>query len=116
VTHGLTGLCLALAGLSAGLAFGQYIRRFPISGPIAATCGILAIPTFIAAVWRIAQSLGWWTILIFIVVSLLVGTINGFVMMGAMRSPSEAGFRRMQGLQTVAGVTSVGATIAAWFF
>ena len=101
------GLILAVGGLGLWLAFTQTARHLTINA-MSKLLAILIIPIAIAAVWRIALDLRWWTILLFVVASLIVGIINGI----AMRKIGKDGVYSMQ---TVAGLAGVALVAASWF-
>lgn len=100
------GIFLAVVGLAALLAFAQTSRRHMFN-KLSSFLGLLTIPLFVAAVWRLALVFGWWTILVFVVVSLVVGTVNGV-------------FGRRQGVATVysmqpwVGLLSLICIAASW--
>ena len=101
------GLILAVSGLGLWLAFAQTARHLTTNA-VSKVLGLLMIPIAIAAIWRIAVDLSWWTILVFVVASLIVGVINGI----AMRQMGKAGVYSMQ---TVVGVVGAALIAASWF-
>lgn len=68
------GLGIAFAGLWALLAFAQTSKHM-ITNSLNSILNLLLIPAAISLLWRIALDFQWWTILIFVVVSLAVGTV-----------------------------------------
>jgi hypothetical protein len=65
---------LAVASLILLLIFARSTRA-GFSGPIGTFMGIAQIPVVIAAIWLLAVTIGWWTIVAFIVCSILVGVL-----------------------------------------
>ena len=100
------GLIVAIGGLGMWLAFTQTARHLAI-GPIAKLLAALIIPIAVAAVWRIALDLGWWTILLFIAASLIVGATHGI----AMRKIGKEGVYSMQ---TSVGIIGVILVLVSW--
>ncbi|NVL28009.1 hypothetical protein F2S71_16590 [Pseudomonas syringae pv. actinidiae] len=68
---------------------------------------MLVIPAGIAILWKLGSIFGWWTILIFIVVSLFTGTLNAV----AARS---MGREFLYSMQPILGTAFSLFTIAAW--
>lgn len=101
------GLILAVTGLGLWLAFAQTARHLAINS-ISRLLALLIIPIAVAAIWRIALDLSWWTILLFLAASLIVGFINGI----AMRKIGKDGLYSMQSIIGVSGATLVG---ISWF-
>jgi hypothetical protein len=101
------GLVLAIGGLGLWLAFTQTARHLAINS-VSKVLALLIIPIAIAAIWRIALDLRWWTILLFVAASLVVGIANGI----AMRQIGKAGVYSMQ---TFIGVVGAALVAASWF-
>ena len=101
------GLILAVSGLGLWLAFTQTARHLAVNA-VSKVLAILIIPIAVAAIWRIALDLHWWTILLFVAASLIVGIINGI----AMRKIGKDGVFSMQTLVGLVGAALVG---ASWF-
>ena len=88
------------------LAFVQTARHLAI-GRVGKVLSPLIVPVAVAAVWRVALDLHWWTIVAFVFVALVVGTINGF----AIRSTGKASIYSMQPL---VGLLAVGCVGTSW--
>lgn len=101
------GTIIAFVGLGNLLGFAQ-THKYGSVGPGSAFIGMLVIPAAISLLWRISQSLGWWTIAAFIAASLLVGTLNAVY----MRKHGRASLFLMQ---PVLGVTFLASAVVSWF-
>ena len=101
------GLILAVAGLGMWLAFTQTASHLATNA-VSKLLAWLIVPIAIAAVWRIALDLQWWTILVFILASLVVGVVNGV----AMRKIGKEGVYSMQ---TFVGIIGAAVVSASWF-
>lgn len=73
------GAVLAVVGLGAILSFAQSTRLAVLPG-LPKLIAPLQIGLAIGLVVRISISWGWWTMLVFIVSSLVVGALNGALM------------------------------------
>jgi hypothetical protein len=100
------GALLAVLGIGALVAFGQ-TSKHQMMGKWSTMLGLLTIPLGVAALWRLALAFGWWTILIFIVVSLVVGAVNG----AFARSKGTA---TLYTLQPVIGTIALACIGASW--
>ena len=100
------GLILAVGGLGMWLAFTQTARHLAINA-VSKLLAVLIIPIAIAAIWRIGLDLRWWTILLFVAASLVVGIINGI----AMRKIGKDGVYSMQ---TVVGLVGAALIAVSW--
>lgn len=98
---------LAVGGLGLWLAFTQTARHLAINS-VSKVLALLIIPIAAAAIWRIALDLGWWTILLFVATSLIVGIINGI----AIRRIGKVG---VYSTQTITGVVGAALVAASWF-
>jgi hypothetical protein len=101
------GLILAVSGLGLWLAFTQTARHLAINA-VSKLLAVLIIPIAIAAIWRIALDLRWWTILLFVAASLTVGVINGI----AMRKIGKA---EVYSIQTAVGLVGALLVAVSWF-
>ena len=99
------GFVLAVVGLAHLLAFHQTVRRLSTTR-FSAGLAALVLPLFVAAMWRIALGLGWWTILVFVAAGLLAGIIHGVLM---RRHGRTAAFN-MQTLEGLVAVVCIGAS------
>lgn len=100
------GLILAVVGLGALVAFGQTSRRLMVS-KLSTAIGLLTIPLAIAALWRIALDFGWWTIVVFVVVSLTVGTVNAI-------AARTFGIGALYAMQSWVGLLAAACIAGAW--
>lgn len=98
---------LAVGGLGLWLAFTQTARHLAINS-VSKVLALLIIPIAAAAIWRIALDLGWWTILLFVATSLIVGIINGI----AIRRIGKVG---VYSTQTITGVVGAALVAVSWF-
>jgi hypothetical protein len=105
---------IASFGLIALTAFGMLAKRGILAGPISAVISIFQIPAFIALLWRLGQLVGWWTIAIFVVCSLISGATMAPMLGDFMRSGSRESMETLLGVQTMAGFVFVGCAIACW--
>ncbi|MEZ2724115.1 hypothetical protein ACBQ21_08965 [Pseudomonas putida] len=97
---------LAFLGLAALLSFAQTYKHGSINR-YAQAVGMLIIPIAIAIIWRLGTIFGWWTIAIFIVVSLLVGSINAFMI-------RKSGLTSLFSLQPLLGTVALIAAAGSW--
>ncbi len=102
------GVLLAIVGLGLWLAFAQTARHLAVNKGTQ-ILGVLLIPVAIAALWRIALGLSWWTILVFVLASLIVGVLNGVAL---VRLGKEA----VYAMQPYVGFSGITAIAASWFF
>jgi hypothetical protein len=105
---------VASFGLIALTAFGMLAKRGILAGPISAVISIFQIPAFIALLWRLGQEVGWWTIAIFVVCSLISGVTMAPMLAAYMRGGSREAMETMLGVQTMAGFVFVGCAILCW--
>lgn len=96
---------LVILGMAASVLMG-ISQKYGYSGPIGAVLGVLLLPAIISLFWRSATVFGWWTIAIFIVVSLVIG----FAVAPIRRSNPLA----LLNMQPLLGLASVGLAIACW--
>ncbi|GLO24225.1 hypothetical protein [Pseudomonas putida] len=97
---------LSVLALTALLAFAQTSKHLTV-GPYSNFLSWLALPAGVAILWKLALLYGWWTIAMFVAVSLLVGTINALTVRGMGRD-------FLFSLQPVQGTIFAVATVAAW--
>lgn len=102
----LPEVLLSFLALSALLAFAQTSKHLTV-GPYSNFISWLAIPGGVAVIWKLALLFGWWTIVVFVAVSLLVGTINAMIV-------RSMGREFLFSMQPVQGTVFVAATVAAW--
>lgn len=100
---GSIGGIVAVIGLGALVAFGQTSRHV-FTGRFSSLAGLLSIPAAVALLWRLGIDFGWWTIGIFILVSLVVGIVNH----GFARRFGPSFLYAMQPLQAVIWLTATG--------
>lgn len=103
----LPEVLLSVLALGALVSFAQTSKHLTV-GPYSNFLSWLVVPAGIAVLWKLSQLFGWWTILVFVAVSLLVGTLNALTVRGMGR---EFLFQ----MQPILGTVFVGATAAAWF-
>lgn len=70
------GLIAAVAGLFLLLSFAQTARSL-LMNKLSTALSAVSIPMFIAAIWRIAIDIGWWSAAMFVLASMLAGIVNG---------------------------------------
>lgn len=99
------GILLAVVGLGNLVAFAQ-TSKHQLMGKWSTVLGVLTIPLGVAVLWRLALDFGWWTIAIFIVVSLVVGFMTAALARGN-------GVASVYLLQPVVGTIALGCTAAA---
>ncbi|MNJ48717.1 hypothetical protein D3C77_439180 [compost metagenome] len=102
----LPEVLLCFLALGALLSFAQTSKHLTI-GPYSNFLSWLVIPAGVAILWKLATLYGWWTIAVFIAVSLLVGTIN------AMTARSM-GRDFLFSMQPILGTIFAASTVAAW--
>ncbi len=100
------GLIAALVGIFVSTLLAQTTKHQSVS-QVAAVLGAINIPLCIALIWRAAMSLGWWTILAFIVVSLASGFFSGILVRGGM-------LWMQYKTQSLQGVVVILCTLLAW--
>lgn len=98
----------SFVGLGSMMSFGQTHKRVSYS-KYADACGLLVIPCAIALIWAMALEFGWWTIAIFIVLSLIVGTLNGMVMR------SQEGVHGLVSMQPALGTIFIVCSVISWW-
>ena len=86
----------------------QTARHLPMNRT-AKLLSVLVVPVFVAAIWRIALALHWWTALLFGVISLVVGAINAV-------TARRLGGAGLFGLQSATGLIGAALTAAGWIF
>lgn len=113
--HGDIGVYIAIFGLVNQLSAHQFTSKGLIGGPIGKAGLYLTIPVFVSLIWRIALGIHWWTILLFLALSLSVGYINGKIIVSRHANGlSHADvFLGLQPLQTIIFITSA---IVCWLF
>ncbi len=96
------GFVLTTVGLIPWLAF-CYTARFGSVGLVGRVLSPLIVPVAIAALWRIALDLHWWTIAVFFLASVTTATFNAFVMrfMGKATLFAAQSFNGLLGLGCV---------------
>ena len=97
---------LCLISLGALVSFAQTSKYITI-GPYSTFLSWLLIPAAVASLWKLGSIYGWWTILIFIVVSLVFGAINAVI---AVR----VGRTILYSMQPILGTVFVISAAAAW--
>ena len=97
---------LAVAGLGFWLAFTQTARHLTVN-QVARLLSLLVLPIAIAGIWRIALTMQWWTILVFVVVAVTVGVINGLV----LRSMGKIA---LYNIQMITGLIGVALIAISW--
>lgn len=102
----LAEVLLSVLALGALLSFAQTSKHLTI-GPYSNLLSWLVIPAGIAIIWKLALLFEWWTIVVFIAVSLLVGTINAMTV-------RSMGREFLFSLQPIQGTLFAAATVAAW--
>ena len=101
------GLIVAINGLGLWLAFSQTARYLAIS-QLTRILSLVIIPVAAAALWRIALELQWWTVLVFIGSSLIVGTITAI-------AAHKIGKAAVYSMQPVFGLGGAALVAASWF-
>lgn len=102
------GAIVAVVGLGNLLAFGQTQKHLSMN-KWSVLFGVLTIPMAISLLWRIALNLGWWSIALFVGLSLIVGICT------AMASRAF-GTVPIYSLQTTEGTMAAICSIGCWFF
>lgn len=102
------GLLAAVAGLVHLLSFAQTSRSLLVNR-VSMALGLLTIPLSIAALWRIALEIGWWTALVFIAASLLVGAIHAVI------ARRNGGIAAIYSLQPTIGCLALIFVALSWF-
>ncbi|MEQ6971044.1 hypothetical protein [Pectobacterium polaris] len=106
--HNDWGLIAALIGIAVSTLLAQTTKHQSVS-PTAAVLGTLNIPLCIALIWRVALSLGWWTVLAFVVVSLISGTFS------AVLARKGMGWL-LYATQALQGIVVIACTVLAWVY
>lgn len=101
------GFVLAIAGLSMWMAFVQTAAKLAVS-KLSALLLVLALPLTIAALWRIALDLHWWTIAVFPVTGLVVGTFHAI-------AARKLGVSTIYSMQPLVGLMAALCVGASWF-
>jgi hypothetical protein len=96
----------ACVALGFGLSFAQS-TKLGIRGFIPSAAGLLLLPGIAATLYLISKEMGWWTILVFIGSSLIVGTINAIL----IQKEGQSGLLRMQPMLSVGFLLS---TVLCW--
>lgn len=101
------GFGIACAGLWSVIAFGQTVRHMA-TNKFNAILGLFQIPAAISLLWRIAIDIHWWTVLVFIGVSLAVGITSGII---TQRYGSGVHFN----FQSAYGLILLTSSVICWF-
>lgn len=104
--HQNISIVLCFLALGALISFSQTSKHMTL-GPYSIFLSWLIIPAGIAILWKLGSVFGWWTILIFIVVSLLIGTLNAL-------TAKRAGRDFLYSMQPIMGTVFSLGTVAAW--
>ncbi|ASN70666.1 hypothetical protein 8F9_19 [uncultured Caudovirales phage] len=104
--HQNISVMLCFLALGALISFSQTSKHMTI-GPYSAFLSWLIIPAGVAILWKLGSIFGWWTILIFIVVSLFVGTLNAV-------TARSMGRELLYSMQPILGTVFLLGAIAAW--
>ncbi len=96
---------MVVLGITISVVLGSS-TKMGTSGPLGTFFGVLLIPVIIALLWKSAMLVGWWTIAVFIGLSL----IAGFVIAPIRRNRPEALIQ----MQPLLGILSTGFAVAAW--
>ena len=99
-------LLLAIVGLGLMLAHAQTAKVLAMS-KLSSLLGLLTLPIVGAALWKLSLGFGWWTIAVFVAVSLVVGTVHAVVMRKFGRHAAFAA-------QTFCGVAGTALIGASW--
>lgn len=92
--------CLIVMGAS---------QKFGHSGTLGVLFGALGIPAFASLIWRSSIVLSWWTVAIFIGLSLIVG------LMAKAARQSEEGIKTMVLTQPLTGFIGAACAVGCWF-
>lgn len=92
--------CLIVLGTS---------HKFGHSGTIGVFFGAIAVPAFVSLFWRSSYVFHWWTIVIFIGLSFVVG------LMAKAAADSEDGVQVMVFTQPITGFVGTACAIGCWF-
>lgn len=106
--HNDWGLIAALIGIAVSTLLAQTTKHQSVSST-AAVLSLLSIPLLISLIWRTALSLGWWTILAFIVASLISGTFSAILARKGM-------VPLLYTTQSLQGVVVIVCTVLAWVY
>ena len=101
------GIIVAFGGLGNLLAFAQTAKHMTIS-KISSFFNLLVVPAAISFLWRISNDFGWWTVLIFIIVSLFIGFMNA-------NQARNNGISSLYFLQPYLGTVFTLCAILCWF-
>lgn len=97
---------LVILGMAASVLMG-ISQKYGYSGPMGAVLGALLLPATLSLFWRSATVFGWWTIAIFIVVSLVIG----FAVAPIRRTNPLA----LLNMQPLLGLAAVGLAVTCWW-
>lgn len=100
------GLVIALIGLVFSTALAMVLKH--AQNNFLAILGLINIILTVALIWRVALSIGWWTILAFI----LVGFFSGFL---AAYTARKNWTHLYYGTTSVQAIVVAACTAAAWF-
>lgn len=100
------GYVIALVGLVFSLALAMVLKH--AQSNFLAIIGVINILFIIALLWRVAISIGWWTILAFV----LVGFFTGFL---AAYSERKNWVHLYYGTTSIQAIVVAACTVAAWF-
>lgn len=70
---------VGLAGIYCLTSFAQS-TRLGFSGPISANLSLIQIPAAVSILWAVSLAIGWWSIAVFVVGSLIAGAVNGILL------------------------------------
>lgn len=96
----------AFVGLASTIAFSQTSRHL-IIGWLSRLVAVISLPLGAAFIWRLALEFHWWTILVFVVVSMFTGAFNALYARAAGRS-------FLYSVQPFQAALIVMATIGCW--
>jgi hypothetical protein len=97
---------ICFVALGALLSFAQTAKHGSV-GPVSFIISLLAVPAGVAILWKLSTLFGWWTILIFVLMSLVIGVLN-------YRFRAKFGTSALFSLQPVLGSVYVIGATASW--
>ncbi len=101
------GLFIASAGLIPLVAFAQTQKNLSVNR-YAEILGFLTLPAGISMLWRISNDFGWWTILSFVVASMIAGTLTA-------KYARKVGLDALYAEQPFLGTVFVICAVVCWF-
>src|SRR5690348_1512908 len=101
---------LAVIGLFAVTCFGMVAKRKILAGPMSSWIAWFQIPAGVSLLWRLAQSIHWWTILAFVLTSLVGGIVMAAPLLRVNRGDPDA-LEMVMAMKTVAGLIFIGCAI-----